>query len=350
LTLLDDRFQEFKDNMEECQKTIKRCQALLRKDVEDQMEDFKKDCIDLKNNFKTNAPTSYDKENKQKSEENVRSFDKLADYKNQTIFLRGREEDLKFGLEIFDLEQGSYPEITLVETEIEYLNDMWAIKRDWDNKWDSLKEVQFYQLPVQDIMMDAYEVRKAMKEMPKDVKDFALYEMMTSELSKFIEMCPLIESLQHEAMRPRHWKDLRLEVKDDFDERADEFNLERIYALNLLQYQEKVWDLTDNAKKQLTIEKGLINIDKMWTRDPKSSLRVESGVSRADQSTYYYIDNTGDIMQLIEDHGGDLGTYKSSPYYREFQDEIDLWESNIARVTETLEALMTVQKLWQYLE
>jgi hypothetical protein len=51
-------------------------------------------------------------------------------------------------------------------------------------------------------------------------------------------------------------------------------------------------------------------------------------------------------MQLIEDHGGDLGTYKSSPYYREFQEPIDMWESNIARVTETLESLMTVQKLW----
>ena len=55
-------------------------------------------------------------------------------------------------------------------------------------------------------------------------------------------------------------------------------------------------------------------------------------------------------MQLIEDHSGDLGTYKSSPYYREFQDYIDDWELKINRVIETLEALMTVQKLWQYLE
>ena len=43
--------------------------------------------------------------------------------------------------------------------------------------------------------MDAYEVRKACKDMPKDVKEWPLYEMMTSELSKFIEMCPLIEAL-----------------------------------------------------------------------------------------------------------------------------------------------------------
>lgn len=53
---------------------------------------------------------------------------------------------------------------------------------------------------------------------------------------------------------------------------------------------------------------------------------------------------------MIEDHGSMLSLHKSSPYYKEFQDDIDLWENNIARVTETLETLMTVQNLWQYLE
>lgn len=198
--------------------------------------------------------------------------------------------------------------------------------------------------------MDAREVLQAFKEMPKDAKEWPLYEVITSELRKFIDMCPLIMDLQSKAMRERHWIELRLEIKDDFDENSDEFNLERIYALNLLQFQEKIMELTDNAKKQLTIENGLRNIEQMWTKDPKSDLKIESCVSRADQSTYYKIDNTVDIMQMIEDHGGDLGTYKSSPYYREFQGLVDEWEANIAGITETLENLMTVQKLWMYLE
>ena len=91
LLQLDEKFQDFKDNLEECEKTIKRCQALLRKDVEDQMEDFKKDCVDLKSQFRTNAPTSYDKESKAKAEENMRSFEKLAEYQQATAGLRVRE-------------------------------------------------------------------------------------------------------------------------------------------------------------------------------------------------------------------------------------------------------------------
>jgi len=35
-------------------------------------------------------------------------------------------------------------------------------------------------------------------------------------------------------MRERHWKELRFEVKDDFDEAGDDFTLEKALSLNLL--------------------------------------------------------------------------------------------------------------------
>lgn len=50
-------------------------------------------------------------------------------------------------------------------------------------------------------------------------------------------------------MRERHWKELRFEVKDDFDENSEEFNLEKVFSLGLLNHQEKINELTSNAKK-----------------------------------------------------------------------------------------------------
>jgi hypothetical protein len=35
-------------------------------------------------------------------------------------------------------------------------------------------------------------------------------------------------------------------------------------------------------------------------------------------------------MELIEDHGQRLGTAKSSPFYKEFDTDIDYWESTIS--------------------
>lgn len=45
-------------------------------------------------------------------------------------------------------------------------------------------------------------------------------------------------------------------------------------------------------------------------------------------------------MTLIEEHSAELARMKSSPYYKEFAETIDVWEGNIASITETLEMLM----------
>jgi len=41
-----------------------------------------------------------------------------------------------------------------------------------------------------------------------------------------------------------------------------------------------------------------------------------------------------------------LNNMKSSPYYKQFEDKIDTWETNINTVTETLELLLLVQGKW----
>ena len=65
---------------------------------------------------------------------------------------------------------------------------------------------------------------------------------------------------------------------------------------------------------------------------------------------FYTIRTTENIMELIEEHGLLLGNMKSSPFYKEFDTEIDKWETNIGLVTETLEMLSSVQQKWKYLE
>lgn len=124
-------------------------------------------------------------------------------------------------------------------------------------------------------------------------------------------------------MRERHWKELRFEVKDDFDETADEFTLEKVFSLGLLGHQEKILELADNARKQLKIEVALKDIRHTWEESSRSNLIIEKQKSKADQEEFYCIQSTDNIMELIEDHGGKLSTMKSSPYYKEFDTKID---------------------------
>lgn len=85
---------------------------------------------------------------------------------------------------------------------------------------------------------------------------------------------PIIKSIQEPYMRNRHWKELRYEVKDDFDEKGEDFTLEYMFKLNLTEYEDKISELTDRARKQLAIETGLNLIEKKWTEEEKSNLDV----------------------------------------------------------------------------
>jgi len=153
---------------------------------------------------------------------------------------------------------------------------------------------------------------------------------------------PLITQLRDESMRDRHWKELRIEVKEDFDEDSEDFTLEKVFSLNLLQHQDKIGEITGHATQQLKIEKSLINIEELWEKDPKTNLEIDPTYTKGSNDACYKITTTENIITLIEEHSGDLAKHKSSPFYKQFDDKIDMWENNIAKITETLEILMVV--------
>jgi len=87
---------------------------------------------------------------------------------------------------------------------------------------------------------------------------------------------PLLSELRDDSMRDRHWRELRFEVKDDFDQTGDDFTLEKLFNLNLLAHADKIYDIGERAKKQLKIEISLNNIENMWEKNPKSDLNMIS--------------------------------------------------------------------------
>ena len=56
-------------------------------------------------------------------------------------------------------------------------------------------------------------------------------------MKNFLDTLPLLDSnmgLMQNAMRERHWRELKIDLKDNFDEKSAEFNLEKILSLDLL--------------------------------------------------------------------------------------------------------------------
>jgi len=139
-------------------------------------------------------------------------------------------------------------------------------------------------------------------ELPKEVRSWGIFEFMKAKLMLFRDTFPLITELKDEAIRKRHWDTLRLEVKEEFIETADDFTLEKLFELQLSKHADMIYGLCDNARKQLKIEKALIEIKRMWEEDPATNLEIVKDRSKSDNDEYYRITQTETIIALIEDH------------------------------------------------
>jgi len=78
--------------------------------MDNSIEDFKKECDDNKKKFLNEAPFTADK-----SSDNTKAFDKLHEFRTHTTELRQQEEQMKFGLEIFEIDPINYTQLSFVE-------------------------------------------------------------------------------------------------------------------------------------------------------------------------------------------------------------------------------------------
>lgn len=240
--------------------------------------------------------------------------------------------------------------MTQVEKENQLLTDVWELKDAFDTEWLDWKDISFYELNIDEIEQAVIDYYNKLVGMNKEIRQWPVYDFLKSKFILFREVLPLALQLRDESIRPRHWNDIRFEVKEEFNENSEDFNLERVFELQLHKHQVFIDDLCHNARNQLKIEKSLNEIKRIWEDDPQTNMDITRERSRNSSEDFYKINSTENILTLVEEHSQQLASHKSSPYYKQFNEKIDFWENNISLITETIELLLGVQGKWSYLE
>lgn len=230
------------------------------------------------------------------------------------------------------------------------LEEIWNIKEEWDEKWNEWKDTKFNQIDSNQMNDEAQDFSDKLKSVDREIRNWGIYDWLKNRIESFLQTMPLIGELRNEAIRDRHWKQLRAEVSQDFDEKADDFTLAKVFDLELNRHNEFIQGLCTNASKELTIENQLDMIEYTWTKDPKTDLILKKDGNKITGDEYYKIVTAENIYAVIEEHVVILSNNKSGAFYKQFEDRIDAWEDDLATISEVLELLMIVQSKWGYLE
>ena len=260
--------------------------------------------------------------------------------------LRSKEKSLIGGMEIFGLDAPVYKELGDAERDLDLLSRTWGIARTWEDKWNEWKNGVFRLLDVENAVIVAAGFNKKIVKLGRAIKQLGrpwkCWSALQERVKQFMATMPLIRDLRNPAIRPRHWQDLKNELRKDFDPISDTFTLEQVFTLGLHLFKDLIGVISNNANKELAIETALDDIKTAW-----KSVDIEMMEFK---DVYFKVKTTEDLYTQLEDNQVQLSTMKASRFYLVFEQRITYWEKALNHLSEVMEMLLAVQRQWMYLE
>ncbi|XP_026578292.1 dynein heavy chain 2, axonemal [Pseudonaja textilis] len=259
--------------------------------------------------------------------------------------MKEEENALRSNLGIFKIDQPASKDLQKLERELDYIQQVWEITKEWEVHWEEWKNGSFKTLKTEVMENTAFALFRKLNKLSKELKDrnWEIIETSKAKIEQFKRTMPLITDLRNPALRERHWDQVKDLVLRTFDQEAEDFRLENIVELGLDKHVEKVAEISSSATKELAIEQALENIAKTWA---VTTLDI---VPYKDKG-HHRIRGTEDVFQALDDNQVALSTMKASRFVKPFEKDVDRWERCLSLILEVIEMLLTVQRQWMYLE
>ena len=331
---LRGEWDEFQGMLAEADQMLMNSKTGMKKGLQQELEKFTSDITELRESSLKGLPTGSDL-----SVGDAKEI--LAEYRSKVKSFRKKEDELKPGLEIFEIAAPEHSELVDLEKDLENLTQIWGLMEDWEISWESWKKGKFGDLDVETMNTAALQLNKNVGRM-RDMSKTGVWKTLKQKIETFLKTLPLIQNLRNPAMRPRHWGQLMEHIGVNFEPEADDFTMERVFDLGLATHADFIGELSDTANKELNIEQSLATIESTW-----QDIDIEMGEYK---DGVYKIKSTEELSQQLEDDLVSLSTMKASRFFLSFEKPILSWEKSLSLVSEVIEVTLNVQRQWMYLE
>ncbi|VDD80599.1 unnamed protein product [Mesocestoides corti] len=328
----------FKDNLVNCEEMIRRTKEKFKLNLLAESDKVKKKIASLLSELQANGPHAF----------SILPEDALKicqGFSERLGLLLEKETEIRNGLTIFKIEQPPCKETTLIQKELDILEQIWNMNKEWEANWVQWKSGKFSDLQTMEMEALASATFRKFTRLARDYKNrrWEVLDASKDRVDQFRRTLPLISDLRNNAMRPRHWDAIRKEMARDFDQTSETFTLEKIMTLGFDRYAVFISELSQAATKELAIERSLDKIQTIWST-------IEYSIVPHKDRGHFRLRSTEDLFNTLEDHQVQLSTMKASRFVKPFEHQVDTWERVLSKITETTELLLLVQRQWLYME
>jgi dynein heavy chain 1 len=195
--------------------------------------------------------------------------------------------------------------------------------------------------------------------LPAKVKQYEAFDRLQSAVKGLLECNGLIVDLKSEALRDRHWNELRkrlrakwvwgsgeLTLQDiwDSDLRANAavFKVAQFLFVNLVLHLFFLQEVIVQAQGEMALEVFLQQVREQWEGATFDLINYRGKCS--------LVRGWDELFQKLTDHINSLAAMRISPYFRVFEAECSSWDDKLNRLFALLDVWIDVQRRWVYLE
>ncbi|XP_071945421.1 dynein axonemal heavy chain 10-like [Antedon mediterranea] len=270
----------------------------------------------------------------------------LEKYKKEVAAYDRDRQELANAEKLFDLPITSYTELMQVQKEMNGLDQIYTIYKEQKAAREEWAQTLWANLNVGHLVEGIDGFIKSLKKLPRDVKNTPTSRMVEGRMKEFKDSIPLFVDLKNEALRERHWKELMQKTGKAFDMNPETFTLENLFAMELHNFKEVIGDIVTSASKELSIEKGIKEVNDTWDHMKFNVMAYMKGT----QERGKILGAVDDVMQILDDNAMNLQSMSASRFIGPFLSTVQTWEKSLSLIGEVLEVWLVVQRKWMYLE
>ncbi|XP_035826580.1 dynein heavy chain 6, axonemal [Aplysia californica] len=273
---------------------------------------------------------------------NVREYlddllDTMQEIQNKAKILRDQQKELKVEVTKFEYLEDSYSELKLRDTLWSSIDEFDSIVHDW-------MEMPFENIDPEEVTMTTLKFLKTAMTLEKGLPPNAVVNMLKTKVDAMKDRLQVITDMRNPFLKKRHWDLIQDVLNYTFDPKKEVLNLRLLVEIKAFDKAEEMQEISGMASSQAALEAILKKIEDSWRSVEFQVLHFK------DSKDVFILGNTDDIQQLVDDSSINVQTILSSRHVGPIKAKVDEWGDNLALFNKTLDAWLTCQRTWLYLE
>ncbi|XP_076452214.1 dynein axonemal heavy chain 10-like [Babylonia areolata] len=275
-----------------------------------------------------------------------KGLDMMKKYTEELDFMEQKRQDYTNAEKLFELPITRYPQLMKVQKEMNALEAIYNLYNAQKVARDHWSETLWVNLNIQQLQDGIEGFIKTFRKLPRDTRLMSVGKALDESMKEFRDSLPLCADLKSDALRERHWKELMHKCGQDFTSSPEAMSLSTIFAMQLYRFKDTIIDIVTAAAKEMSIEKGVKDVEETWGGMKFIVLTYTKGTSNRG----YVLGPVDDIMQSLDDTSMNLQSMSASRYIGPFLSIVQNWEKALSHISEVIEVWIQVQRKWMYLE